>query len=552
MVCPAITIAAIASGAGKTTLALAIARALTLRGLRVQTFKVGPDFLDPTHLALATGRPCYNLDSWMCGKDYVRERYASKTIDADVAIIEGVMGLYDGASPDSIEGSTAEIAKLLDAPILLTVNVRGMARSLAALVQGACSFEPGLPFRGVLANHCGSDRHADILRQALQSANLPPLLGSIPTGAFPELASRHLGLVAATPESLQTLDAYAAIAEQHLHAVLDGVKAGGERAEGRGKERGERVERGTWEGWRREDRGARATLAPERILHRAIEDQNILDPRPSSLSLAIAHDAAFSFYYPDTLEALAATGLQLVPFSPISDTALPENIQGIYFGGGYPELHAPVLSANTAMLAAIRDFAQRGGFIYAECGGMMYLSESIETLEGVTFPMTGLLPFGTRMTPKRKVLGYVEVTLQQDTLWGQKGDTCRGHEFHYSDIIPVHHLGTPGSSLAQEQTTGKPAESPQPTPPSPTPARLEASPWKLDIPCSSLDIEFPPSLAPRPSPLPPSYLCSYRGNRAPRPGGFRCGNVLADYIHLHWASHPTAIHTFTQTIGAKS
>ncbi len=500
MVCPAITIAAIASGAGKTTLALAIARALTLRGLRVQTFKVGPDFLDPTHLALATGRPCYNLDSWMCGKDYVRERYASKTIDADVAIIEGVMGLYDGASPDSIEGSTAEIAKLLDAPILLTVNVRGMARSLAALVQGACSFEPGLPFRGVLANHCGSDRHADILRQALQSANLPPLLGSIPTGAFPELASRHLGLVAATPESLQTLDAYAAIAEQHLHAVLDGVKAGGERAEGRGKERGERVkERGTWEGWRREDRGARATLAPERILHRAIEDQNILDPRPSSLSLAIAHDAAFSFYYPDTLEALAATGLQLVPFSPISDTALPENIQGIYFGGGYPELHAPVLSANTAMLEAIRNFAQSGGFIYAECGGMMYLSESIETLEGTTFPMTGLLPFRTHMTPKRKVLGYVEVTLQQDTLWGKKGDTCRGHEFHYSDIIP--------SSLAPS----------------------------------------PPSLQPS-----PAYICTYRGNRTPRTGGYCNGNILADYIHLHWASHPTAIHHFTQSIGATS
>ncbi len=446
---PAVLIGAASSGTGKTTLSLALTRALTRRGLRVQTFKVGPDFLDPTHLALASGRPCYNLDGWMCGTAYVRALFAQKTADADVAVIEGVMGLFDGASPDSIEGSSAEVARLLDVPVLLVANVRGMSRSLAALVRGFADFEPGVRLAGVIANHCGSERHADLLCTALQSAGLPPLLGAIPTDAFPSLASRHLGLVAAESDTLTPaiLDQLADTLEKHtnLHTLL----------------------------------------APS--------------PRPSplplpspSLRIGIARDAAFFFYYPDNLEALEAQGVCLVPFSPLTDPALPSDLDGIYLGGGYPELHAGSLSANHTMLASLRDFATHGGTVFAECGGLMLLARSVETVEGVVYPMAGILPVRTRMRPRRQVLGYVEVMLTADGHWGREGTLLRGHEFHYSEIID--------------------------------PAAAAAEGWQ------------------------PAYECRYRRSEKPGEGGLRRGRILAGYPHLQFASHPEQVSAFIQFI----
>ena len=195
--CPTLVIAGTHSGSGKTSLTLALARALARRGLRVQTFKAGPDFLDPTYLALASGRPCYNLDGWMAGQDHVRGLFERAAADADCALVEGVMGLFDGADAAGDEGSTAEIARWLDAPVLLVVNVHGMGRSIAALVKGFTSFAPEIRFAGVVANHCGSERHAAWLADSLRAADLPPLVGAIPRGAFPELAHRHLGLVTA-------------------------------------------------------------------------------------------------------------------------------------------------------------------------------------------------------------------------------------------------------------------------------------------------------------------------------------------------------------------
>jgi dethiobiotin synthetase len=216
--CPTLVIAGTHSGAGKTSFTLALARALARRGRKTQTFKVGPDFLDPTYLALASCRPCYNLDGWMAGHDHCRRLFARTTTDADCALVEGVMGLFDGADAQSDEGSTAEIARLLDAPVILVVNVHGMGRSFAALVKGYTTFRPDLRFTGVVANHCGSERHAALLSDSLQAAGLPPLLGAIPRGAFPELVSRHLGLVTADrgqlPESL--LDALADALERNL------------------------------------------------------------------------------------------------------------------------------------------------------------------------------------------------------------------------------------------------------------------------------------------------------------------------------------------------
>ncbi|MGD0916490.1 MAG: cobyrinate a,c-diamide synthase, partial [Thermodesulfobacteriota bacterium] len=215
---PRIVIAGTQSGAGKTSLALALTKSLERRGLRVQTFKVGPDFLDPTYLTLASGRPCYNLDSWMTGKEYILELFLRKTVDADIAVIEGVMGLFDGSDPANSEGSTAEIACCLNAPVLLVVNVHGMARSLAAIVKGCVEFEQDLRIAGVIANHSGSDLHKDWLTQSLESASLPPLLGAIPRGALPTLPSRHLGLITADPQNLSPtiLEELTEAFEKHL------------------------------------------------------------------------------------------------------------------------------------------------------------------------------------------------------------------------------------------------------------------------------------------------------------------------------------------------
>lgn len=208
---PRLVIGGTHSGVGKTSVTLGLVRALARRGLRVQTYKVGPDYLDPTHLAQAAGRPCYNLDGWMMGREYVTGLFERTARHADVAVIEGVMGLFDGASPERLEGSTAEIAAWLQAPVLLVADARGMSRSLAALVQGYAGFEPRVRLAGVIANRCGSERHVAGLRRALEAAGAPPLLGAIARDAFPELPSRHLGLVTADPEraDLTTLDALA-------------------------------------------------------------------------------------------------------------------------------------------------------------------------------------------------------------------------------------------------------------------------------------------------------------------------------------------------------
>lgn len=287
--CPTLVIAGTHSGAGKTSFALALTRALARRGRKVQTFKVGPDFLDPTYLALASGRPCYNLDGWMAGRAYCRRLFAEAAADVDHALVEGAMGLFDGAETGGDAGSTAEIARLLDAPIVLIANVHGMGRSFAALVKGYTTFEAGLRFAGVVANRCGSERHAGWLSDALRAAGLPPLLGAIPRGAFPELASRHLGLVTADrrrlPDSL--LDDLADALERCLPMeTLFPEPDPGERSE---KKR------------------AIPTIGKPGSTQ-----------SPIRLRVGVARDAAFHFYYSDLLDALAAAGCEILFFSPSS------------------------------------------------------------------------------------------------------------------------------------------------------------------------------------------------------------------------------------------
>ena len=411
---PRIVIAATHSGAGKTSVALALVQALARRGLRVQTFKVGPDFLDPTYLSIASGRPCYNLDGWMADRAYVIQLFERVSCDADFVVIEGVMGLFDGADPAASEGSTAEIARWLDAPVLLVVNAHGVSRSLAALVKGCCEFEPGVRIAGVVANHCGSGRHAAWLAETLKSASLPPLLGAVPRGAFPALPTRHLGLVTANGKNLSPaiLNALADVLEKH--AKIEEIARLSMGATGLGQ-------------------------YPDRCGNTLTKGTGLKQPRPVApkhrVRLGIAYDDAFHFYYQDNLDALEAAGCKLIRFSPINDQALPAGLQGLYFGGGYPEEHAEALSANRPMLDAVRNFAAGGRPVYAECGGLMYLAEGLETREGKRFPLAGRLPVWTRMLPTRKALGYVEAALTADSLWGARGASVRGHEFHYSELI---------------------------------------------------------------------------------------------------------------------
>jgi len=478
MHCPRIVIAGTQSGVGKTSLALALVHALTRRNLRVQTFKVGPDFLDPSYLALASKRPCYNLDGWMTSREYALGLFARATAAADLAVIEGVMGLFDGADPRSNEGSTAEIACWLDAPVLLAVDARGAARSLAATVKGFCEFEPGLEIAGIIANQAGSARQALWLNDSLAAADLPPLLGAIPRGAFPELPSRHLGLVSADGQTLSqgVLDALADTFEENV--PLDAIM--------------------------------------ELVASRARLPSQAATARPSSNSkaalrvkLGLAQDQAFHFYYPDNLEALQAHGCELVRFSPLSDARLPAGLHALYLGGGYPEEHAAALAANSTMLADIKAFAASGLPVYAECGGLMYLAEGLQTLDGRRHAMAGVLPLWTRMLQRRKALGYVEITLTHDALWGPRGAILRGHEFHYSELLPQPGL-TPSSGHLE---TG------HPSPP---------DGWRT--------------------------VYSVQSRREPEPvaEGFQRGRVLASYVHAHFAGRPEIVRSFVANCEATS
>lgn len=449
MNCPRLAIGATASGTGKTSVTLALTAAFRRRGLRVQTFKAGPDFLDPAWLAQASGRPCYNLDGWMCGEAYVRHRFARAAADCDLALMEGVMGLFDGADPATLDGSTAELARWFDAPVLLVVNAHGAARSVAASVAGFAGFEPGVRIGGVIANSCGSRRHAEWVAQSLLAANQAPLLGSLPRGALPPLPSRHLGL---TPPSEGKSDEFADAAERHL--ALDEILTLA--------------------------RTAPPMAGPAPSAGIAV---------PASVRLGVAQDSAFHFYYPDNLEALEAAGARLVKFSPLDDPSLPADLDGIYIGGGYPEDHASLLAANASMLESVRRFAASGRPLYAECGGLMYLSRGIEAVDGRKHAMAGLLPAWTRMLPRRKALGYVEASPQGDCLFASAGETLRGHEFHYSELVP---------------------------------AGEDAAGWQ------------------------PAYRLSRRGEAAATLDGFARGGVLASYVHLHFASHPGAAQRFVR------
>jgi cobyrinic acid a,c-diamide synthase len=404
---PRLVIAGVASGVGKTTVTVGLCRALRARGLRVAVFKCGPDYLDPTYHERAAGQTCHNLDGWLMGRVAVVDTFIRAAADADIALIEGVMGLFDGAEVtgrDVDAGSTAQIAKWLDAPVMLVIDAGGMARSFAALASGFATFDADLGLAALLANNVGSRSHLDLLRRALTSAPgptpLPPLLGGLPVRPTERFPERHLGLRsadrAAIPEAL--LDAWGANVTEWcaLDALLDVAR----------------------------------TAPP--ISVSADTTAPTTAARPCRIGLA--HDEAFHFYYEDNLRRLEALGAQLVRFSPLADVDLPD-VDALYFGGGYPELFAERLTANQTMRSAITAFAARGRPIYGECGGLMYLAQAIRTRDGHDHPMLGLLPGCAVMSDRLEALGYVEVELQSPGLLGAPGVRFRGHQFRYSRLV---------------------------------------------------------------------------------------------------------------------
>lgn len=452
MTIPRLVIAGTASNVGKTTVMVGLVRALRARGLRVAVFKCGPDYLDPTYHVRAADAPCHNLDGWMMGREAVLSTFAHASQGADIAILEGVMGLFDGASPTSDEGSTAEIAKWLQAPVLLVCDAGGMARSIAALAKGFSTFDADLQISGLICNRLGSRGHLELLRKA--TAGRPPVLGGLLKEAALAFADRHLGLRGADR---------ATVPEDVFVSWGDRVSE-----------------------WC--DVDAIIALAQSTPALPEIPTMERIVGEGASCRIGLAFDEAFHFYYDDNLRRLESLGAELVRFSPIHDAHLPD-VDGVYFGGGYPEVHSEELSRNLSMRKDVAAFAEAHGPIYGECGGLMYLSNGIRTLDGVLHPMVGLIPGEAEMKDRLQALGYVEVDTKDATILGPAGLKFRGHQFRYSDF------------------------------------------------------RLPPEV---------ECVYSVRRRRGGEvfQEGYHQGNTLASYVHAHWASNPRLAQGFVQACSA--
>lgn len=450
-----LVIAAPNSGSGKTTITAGLIAALTARGKRVQPFKVGPDYIDPGYHTLAAGRTCRNLDSWMLPQTAYRDLFARATRHADCAIIEGVMGLYDGARYDSEEGSTAEIAKAFGAGVVVVLDAGKVARTIGAVALGLQTFDPALNILGYIANNVGSPSHGAGVASAITAATGKPCFGWVERNAALRLPERHLGLVptAESGEWLNFVQTAGEIVAQSLD--LDAI-------------------------W------AAIPETTTNVVSTIVQRNSIGRARPR---IAVADDAAFSFRYPENLELLAEAGAEILRFSPLADEALPTGTRGIYLCGGFPELYAAELARNHALLVSIRQAAQAGLPIYAECGGLMYLTEAIVDQAGARHAMVGLLP-GISTMSARLTMGYRVVRALTDNWLWRAGEEMRGHEFHYSiwsersDSVP--HL-----------------------------------------------YEFQP----------------HTPRHATQLEGASLGNVIASYTHLHFLANPVLAERFVQTAG---
>ncbi len=397
---PRLVIAAPMSGSGKTTVTLAILSALKKRGLRVAPFKVGPDYIDPQFHRTICQRPAYNLDSWLTGQKGVLNSFRRGIQDADIAVIEGVMGLFDGIG-GTTQASTAEVARILGLPVVIVLPARSLSTTAAALIKGLLAYDPDLHFLGVILNGVGSTKHERLLRKALSGLEIP-ILGAIPRDETFELPSRHLGLVQAEELDLEEkLDLWAERIARYLD-LEDLI-----------------------------ERARPFTLRLPLLPGRALE--------PRGKKIAVARDEAFSFYYRENLDLLEEAGAELLYFSPLRDP-FPEGAQGLYLGGGYPELFARELSRRDDLRSTLKKLIREGLPVLAECGGFMFLLEGIE-VKGETYPMVGAISGIARMTPGLRALGYRQVRFLSETFLFPAGSLALGHEFRYSSISKGHLLG---------------------------------------------------------------------------------------------------------------
>lgn len=449
--CPRMVIAAPQSGSGKTTVTLAVMKLLTEKGYQVQGFKVGPDYIDTSYYKSITFRPGRNLDAWMTSPSLVKEFFQWGATGADISIIEGVMGLFDGFSGDDDRGSTAHVARVLKAPLVLVVDAKSQARSVAALLYGFYHFDRELDIKGVIFNRVGSESHFAYLKEAVISSGLPvEIIGYFPRDERIEIPERHLGL---TPyeEQLEAgeTENYFKVLSELSQSYIDEKKL-----------------------------SSIAGAAPEMAEQPNEFFKVFFKPKKDRIPVAIAQDKAFSFYYQENLEWLEKQGAKLIPVSPLKDKMLPPGVKSFYIGGGFPELFAKQLEENEEFKDSVRAFAARGMPVLAECGGLVYLCESVIDLHGVEYKQVGLIPARVKMTEKLKALGYREGKAKRDSFMLKKGESIKGHEFRYSEMFPT----------------------------------TEQFPWAYEL----------------------------KGRFGVKSEGFVNNNILASYFHVHFASNPRA------------
>jgi cobyrinic acid a,c-diamide synthase len=434
-----IAIAGERSGVGKTTVTLALLAALKRKQQTVQSFKVGPDYIDPMFHSYVTGRACRNLDPILTSETYVQQCFDRHSQTADCALIEGVMGLFDGASGTTDAGSTAQVAKLLNVPVVLILNCSSTSRSIAAIAHGYRTFDPQVQIAGVILNRVGSDRHLELLTAALLPLHLP-ILGVLRRQDDLNLPDRHLGLIPAgeLTDLDRTLDRLADVGEtcfdweRLLPLLLSSkpavkipswerkVRSWGFPGLGMGHGWGTHpTQLRKWSTFSREGLGVGATIAAT-----------------PNVRIAIAKDAAFNFYYADNLDLLRDLGAELVEWSPLTDRQLPPDVQGLYFGGGFPEVFAEILAANRSAKESVKAAIAAGMPTYAECGGLMYLCDRIIDFERRSYPMVGIFPTAAVMG-NRLILGYRQLTALQNSVLFNAGDRVWGHEFHRSTLTEL-------------------------------------------------------------------------------------------------------------------
>ncbi|MBP2627075.1 MAG: Cobyrinic acid A,C-diamide synthase [Firmicutes bacterium] len=445
---PRIIIAGTQSGIGKTTIVTGLLAALKQQGLTVQSYKVGPDYIDPGYHQLASGKVAHNLDTWLVPTDKVVPIFAKTAIGNDIVIVEGVMGLYDGGRQGV--SSTAAIAKMLKAPVILVIDAKSMGESAAAIALGYKMYDQEVNLVGVIINRLGSKAHQKMVTEALERIGIP-VLGCIYRNEAISMPERHLGLTPVTEHHAQ--DIIAELCEQ-ISEQVDVTKI-----------------------------ISIANSAPE--LSAMIENQKAAVQSSRTVRIGVAQDEAFSFYYPESLEVLKTMGAEIIPFSPLNDTHLP-NVDGLLFGGGFPEMFVSQLASNVSMRQSIADACLANIPVYAECGGFMYLTQKIIDFDGKQYDMVGAIPTTCSMQSKLQTVGYVEATALTENVLCAVGDNLRGHEFHFS--------------LMNNDDS------------------FEPFPWAFEFKKVRTGAIYP--------------------------GGYAHGNILASYLHMHFAGHEQAAGRF--------